>query len=291
VWQKTARPWKLVSDGDLWEHFHKAATSKGAHAIAITWVKGHATQEHINKGITTRINKLGNDEADNVADVGTSVHGKDLVDAAERLHVKHNAYQKFMIKVSQHLVEGYLIHRKLTDYKDEQDTINSKGIDKKQNYKALQYPAYEETREIAFTSGLHDYQKHASKVINKQVHHFLERCRVAKCTAENRGISWVELYVLYRIRGYRKPIEDPNIKAFSRATADKQLKAFKKSVKANAKRVLIDAEDNKLFKANKAAPDHLKGVGILGKHFTLSFNVYVTNEEAVMIVKKTCATQ
>ena len=41
------RPWELVSDGDLWERFYKAVSTKGVNSVKITWVKGHATQQHI----------------------------------------------------------------------------------------------------------------------------------------------------------------------------------------------------------------------------------------------------
>ena len=47
------RPWKLVSDGDLWEHFDKAVQAKGAHSVKITWVEGHATDQHVAEGISS----------------------------------------------------------------------------------------------------------------------------------------------------------------------------------------------------------------------------------------------
>ena len=41
------RPWGLQPDGDLWEHFHKAAIAKGVRSIKITSTKGHATEQHV----------------------------------------------------------------------------------------------------------------------------------------------------------------------------------------------------------------------------------------------------
>ena len=69
------RQWKLMSDGDLWEHFHKALVAKNPYAFKATWVKGHATDEHISKGITTQAHKEGNFEADRAADIGANLHG------------------------------------------------------------------------------------------------------------------------------------------------------------------------------------------------------------------------
>ena len=34
------KPWKLQSDGDLWEHFYIAACEKGPNSIKLSWVKG-----------------------------------------------------------------------------------------------------------------------------------------------------------------------------------------------------------------------------------------------------------
>ena len=47
------KAWPLHKDGDLWEVFEKAARQRGLSSIKTTWVKGHATEEHICKGITT----------------------------------------------------------------------------------------------------------------------------------------------------------------------------------------------------------------------------------------------
>ena len=71
--RKPKRAWKLVSDGDLWQHFYEAVEAKGAHAVRLTWVKGHANEEHIASGITTQTNKAGNDEADKIADIGSEL--------------------------------------------------------------------------------------------------------------------------------------------------------------------------------------------------------------------------
>ena len=68
--------WKLTSDGDLWEHFYNALKAKGAHSFWVTWVKGHATEEHVAKGITTQAHREGNDQADQSADLGAKFMAK-----------------------------------------------------------------------------------------------------------------------------------------------------------------------------------------------------------------------
>ena len=46
--------YSTVSDGDLWAYFVKAVRSKGAKAVKFTWVKGHATDDKVEQGITTK---------------------------------------------------------------------------------------------------------------------------------------------------------------------------------------------------------------------------------------------
>ena len=94
------RRWKLVSDGDLWEHFYLAIKAKGPNAFWATWVKGHATEEHIQQEITTKKHKEGNHKADEIADLGASVYGKDLHDLATVYHHRHDRYFNIMKKLS-----------------------------------------------------------------------------------------------------------------------------------------------------------------------------------------------
>ena len=99
-----SKPWALESDGDLWEHFYRAVSSKGHEAIRITKVEGHAIEKHIQDGISTEEHKKGNDIADSVADEGVRVYGKDLVKAAAKLSNRHDHYQQLMIQVSHHII-------------------------------------------------------------------------------------------------------------------------------------------------------------------------------------------
>ncbi len=61
------KPWQLSPDGDLWALFDSIVKQRGAHSIRVTWVKGHAKQKHLDKGITTPWRKWGNDRADEIA--------------------------------------------------------------------------------------------------------------------------------------------------------------------------------------------------------------------------------
>ena len=83
--------------GDLWNHLHHIFFRAGSKSVKCSWVKCHAIQLHIFRGITTQISKEGNDKAVEVADMGTALHGKDTIDAAEWLKNSHASYTNLMV--------------------------------------------------------------------------------------------------------------------------------------------------------------------------------------------------
>ena len=61
--------------------------------------------------------EVGNDKADNTADIGAKLHGADMMTIARCMHKRHSAYQNFMVDVSHHIIEAYLLHRALLEKK------------------------------------------------------------------------------------------------------------------------------------------------------------------------------
>ena len=53
--------------GDLWKKVESAVTQRGPGTTRVTKVKGHATEDHIKKSITTRESIEGNNIADHLA--------------------------------------------------------------------------------------------------------------------------------------------------------------------------------------------------------------------------------
>ena len=74
VGHRRTKPWSLMPNGDLWAIFDEHATHKGKHAIKATWVKGHATEQHIAEGVTTHTHKVNNDRVDKLARMGVDLH-------------------------------------------------------------------------------------------------------------------------------------------------------------------------------------------------------------------------
>ena len=271
---------KLMSDGDLWEHFHRAVLAKGPKAVKLTWVKGHATQEHVDLNITTNLNKKGNHEADATADLGTALHGESVMLVAKHLHNRHRQYQGLMKDVSQHLVEAYLVHRLLTEQCEQKTLQLQTQLDKKKvTYNPLLYPNLEQTTHLNNNATIHDFKQFKSK--NNCAEHlesFLANLRVSEANASMRGITWYELYILYRIRGAPKPLADPEQKAGNKPTAHKQINAFQKQLRGVVKRTLAPS-DAAMFKPFKLNHDALAGLALKGNHASVNCNITVNQHE------------
>ncbi len=250
-----------------------------------TWVKGHATEEHINKGITNATNKQGNDAADAAADRGTELYGADLIKCATNLQMRHQRYLKFMKDVSHHIVEGYLIHRELVDRAELKQARIDKDSDKKVEYIQLPYPDKATCRPLAHEVSINSFAafKRTNNNANS-IEQFLSNIAICPRGNEVRCITWIELYILYRSRGHNKPIQDSARKSDVRPTPDKLMKAFKKQIRGVVSRTL-GQEEAKLFQPGACVLNGLIGVAILGKQTSLACNIAVTNQEAANIAQ------
>ena len=271
---------KLISDGDLWEHMYKVLCAKGSHSFQARWVKGHATADHVSDGMLTEELRVGNHRADAIADIGTNIHGEEVLTLMSAMTLRFQHYVQFMRKVAHHIVEGYLIHRAMMDVKARKQAKEEVNADKRTLYRALHYPDEGRTRNLCPVSSIHCFDS----VIKKQVEiidveSFLACLKIAPTGDGLRGISWLEFYVLYRIRGGRKLIPDPTNPALPRGSADKQFRAFKRALRAIVDRTLCPDGDGQLFKPGPAIVDNLQGVGILGKQACLNLNVHILQRE------------
>ena len=80
--------------------------AKGPGTVKATWVKGHATQEHVDRGITSDANREGNRVADTVADVGAELHGKYFMRALSATQDRFKQYVNLFQKVCHNIIES-----------------------------------------------------------------------------------------------------------------------------------------------------------------------------------------
>ena len=102
----------------------------------------------------------------------------------------------------------------------------------------------------------------------------------------DRCITWYELFILYRLRGFDNLIADPLNKTHRRPTAHLQLLAFKNTVRATVKRALLDSPQLSCPDAMITKQGQLSGVASMGKHPALRCNVHITAKEAAAIAQQ-----
>ena len=185
-----------------------------------------------------------------------------------------------MIQISKHIIEAYLIHRSLTRIKDDQMSQDS-GITKKVSFNPLWYINVDNGRVLKLTSDLSHYCSYANKnFVSKVIQNFISTIIIQPNKETERNISWAELYVLFRLRGGPKVVQEAGTVAVGKCTAAKLLMTFRKNVKAVTSRILQDSEDLVLFNQTSGPKDALRGIGIQGKIPTLGFNVAVSERES-----------
>ena len=197
-----------TSDGDLWMYFVKIVKHKGLHSVKFTWVKGHATDEHVAQGISTQIDKEGNANADTCADLGVECHGEGLVHLANLYNKRHGLYTDFMTLVVKHIVEAHMIHRELSRIHDIKAANANEVLMHKWTFKPMVFVSPEQrTRKLHFTASIQSFPKlcQNSTCILK-IEKFLKFIYICEQSAGVRCITWIELYILYRICGNDKPL-------------------------------------------------------------------------------------
>ena len=138
-WLHRDRPdrkrWACTKDGDLWEHAQKMMQRKGPERIKTVKVKGHATEEMVEKGVVRRVDKKGNDKADEAA--GRGSHGEQ-----RRLHAlttlyaeRHQAYRIFMGRVQKFLVHMQKAEKDVWKQKEQTADPNFDADKKRENLK------------------------------------------------------------------------------------------------------------------------------------------------------------
>ncbi len=110
----SSKPWQLQNDGDLWDLFARIVDQRGRWSIRVSWVKGHAKQKHLNRGITTPWRKWGNDRADDIAaNKGHKAHPDGLHTLGEHLEERHEMYEDLIHHVHMVIVQTFAEDQRL----------------------------------------------------------------------------------------------------------------------------------------------------------------------------------
>ncbi len=240
------------------------------YAIHITKVKGHVTAQQVLDNMYREVDKKGNDRADKAADIAVTTHGEDVVRTACLLHGRHQRYIKFMKNVALHIVEAYLIHKELVD----------RYVPKKTNpnitYIPIVYPPCNDPVSVSLQGELKHYVNFSKKYSTAtSVVNFLKGLTVQHTSCQHEAITWLELYILYRLKGFTKPIADNPSKARSRATVKMQLNHFKSCIRGVISRLGTDSNVCHLFNPIKVTAPRFMNMGIQGKHPAINMMVCI----------------
>ena len=140
--------------------------AKSPEAVAFTKVKGHARQEHIEAGICSKEQAVGNGVADKLADKGTGLFTEQVTDAASWLRRRHDEYCKFMQKIHNIIISMMQASKDLRS-KNNTTARNNIVVNKRKPQVSipvcLEYANREHARPLAFKLlplGKHKFHKH-----------------------------------------------------------------------------------------------------------------------------------
>eukprot|EP00969_Alexandrium_andersonii_P220594 9742713-Alexandrium_andersonii.AAC.1 len=52
------KPWEMMRDGDLWRLLDEVVAARGPATLTLKKVKGHATQQHVEQGLISSVDRF-----------------------------------------------------------------------------------------------------------------------------------------------------------------------------------------------------------------------------------------
>ena len=175
-----------------------------------------------------------------------------------------------------------MLHRALL-HRAEQRAARTLGHRKPNTtYKALSYPAAHLCSSLRHVTSICKFPQLPYAKCLAHIEHFLQKLPIAPGDTINRGITWLELYIIYRLIGHPKPIDDP---AMPPASTAQQLSRFKNCCRQVVKSS-FDANASESFAPLVQHEEQLKGTAISGRHPAVSFNVGLKEKGKIELAKR-----
>ena len=205
------KPWGLQTDGDLWQQAWIPIVQRGAANQSLRKVKGHATNEDRQQGLSNNEDKEGNDKSDKLADDGVEhIQGRGLVKLASWISDRHDMYGAFMKRVHK-MITGVLIAEKERRTKDKQVSKAVMGYDpdkwiqsdvniRSENQNEVDYSKLDMPPPIRGKDKFSHCQQ-----IYADIHNFMTHREWAYAHPEGNasGMTWIEMFALFDTAGYR----------------------------------------------------------------------------------------
>ena len=208
---RSANSGGLQKDGDLWEQAWKAVLKRGPGNQDLRKVKGHATNQDVEKGKATKEDRHGNDKSDKIADEGVeAIGGRGLVKLGAWLEKRHDQYSKFMPRI-QEMIVGIALAEKEERTVDKEIKKATLGYDPDKWLRSdvqirdgeQEGQEYESIRLPPVLKGKHKFSQ--CQVLYQEIHAFIQQREWAPFQNDNDtgGTTWVELFLLFDLAGTR----------------------------------------------------------------------------------------
>jgi ribonuclease HI len=279
--KKPRRPWNTQRDGDLWEIFDTALIDKNPLSFKASKVKGHATDDMVKEQKVRQADKDGNDAADRIAEEGIQHFGKDIIRASAEFAKRHIGYGKFLKKLHNSFIETIITkNEKIQAIEKLKHPIDAVTKKKMVVLNKAVIPQYGDIARTWNTSMINI--KNFKGVLEthtkaEEIQKFIKGMTFQKCIAGEQGISWIELYILYKLQGGRCPVEELPNKAEKRPALRTQLKQFRATCRIIARHTMSQ-EDAINFKPSTYAKPRLQGLGVDNHMAMISCNVCINDE-------------
>ena len=264
--KRKQKPWSLRPDGDLWQLWEKTAIAKGIHAIRISWFKGHATQEHIEREIATAESKEGNDIADAVAELGVRTsHQTGLLQLAGYYAGK----QKKLLQLTQRIHRMILRVLKAEHHERTQRIKRANAEAKVQGAKHNHITIPTDTDDPPLTEGRSlDLSKPNTTglegtdlVIHLQMWAFFNNTRWTRVEGQNNGTSWIEMLARYQLLGGKLTANEVDAHPFAASLSFRQAIITFRRLANRIIHVYAPEHSVWLFKPAKASAPRLQKYG------------------------------
>ena len=282
-------PWELFPDGDLWNIFHAHVEARGRDSVQITWIKGHTTLEHVHKGIISYMDMLGNSKADELARLGVDIgHSEGIVALACVYARRMQLYYKLVMHIHDLYLRILPADMELRDVRKRELGRVVKGRVQPPLMtipKQLPNTAPNQGRQLSLSNPCAAQQRSRCAPFI-QVWAFIASLTVLPTDADQQGISWLELFALFEMKGGSVDNLALQIahKATTRSTIRKSFMHFKKLVR-EVVLMCVPECDQFLFKPSRLAEPRLRSIGYTSFTSCLMFRLCLADIDANSIVQ------
>ena len=285
---KPKRPWGITTNGDplavLWANI----VAKGSAAVLISKTKGHATALDMQKGLSNPVDAEGNDHADVAAGSTHKLRGNCIAAYVRVLQAKRNLFIFTLRKLYRATASISKADLELREVEHKQDIASGIIETKTLVPRKMPLTTWTQHRKLnigfppqPFLDGRSDEQGNNVWILWT----FIRSLLITPCAHQQPGITSVELFALFELRGGNIDITAQQVKhtSLSRSGLRPLLGKFKNSIRKICE-VTLTIGELQMWKLNLASTSRLNDIGLLGHHASVGFNIHLEDKESTKLL-------